>query len=93
MSDNPVASDEHMLFSYLDEYLNANGQEPKVVGYDANDRAFMAWLDEEGGDSVGLRVCVLIPYQGQAEVSVPGPVEAPGQGEVTNLRYPVRFLG
>lgn len=84
-------TDEHLLFSYLDEYLNANGAQPEVIGYDSDDRAFFAWLDEEGGDCVGLRVCVLGPHEGRAEVSAPGEIEAPGQGEVSSLRYPIRI--
>lgn len=81
--------DEDHLFSFLDEHLNANGEQPEIVGYDRDRRAFFAWLDEVGGDDVGLRVCVLGPHEGRAEVSAPGKIEAPGQGEVSSLRYPV----
>lgn len=91
-NDNIVMPNEHLLFSYLDEYLNANGATPEVVGYDRDHRSFFAWLDEESGDSVGLRVCLLVPFEGQAEVSRPGEVESPGQGEVSSLRYPILIL-
>lgn len=87
--DHVVMPDEGLLFEFLDEHLNANGAQPEVVGYDRDHRAFFAWLDEEGGDCVGLRVCVLGPHEGRAEVSAPGEIEAPGQGEVSSLRYPV----
>lgn len=84
-------TDEHLLFSYLDEYLNANGATPHVAGFDLDGQPFMAWLDEEGGDCVGLRVCRLLRVQdGLAES--PGIVEAPEPGLPTNLAYPITIL-
>lgn len=85
-----TVADEHLLFSYLDEYLNANGVEPHLAGTDATGAPFLAWLDEEGGDCVGLRVARLVPNDGGATESPTA--EAPGQGQVSSLTYPVTIL-
>lgn len=84
-------ADEDLLWSYLDEYLNANGATPQVAGIDAHDIPFMAWLDEEGGDCVGLRVVRLLPDDGNA-TSSPTRVEAPAQGHTSALFYPILIV-
>ena len=82
---------EHLLFSLLDEDMNANGIVPQVAGYDAHGIPFFAWLDEEGGDCVGLRVIRLLEDDGGTS-STPSAVEFPKQGETTSLVYPIRVL-
>lgn len=84
-------ADEDLLFSFLDENLNANGATPHIAGVDADGDPFMAWLDEEGGDCVGLRVCRLL---GSADGGAESPsiVEAPWQGQATGLAYPVHVI-
>lgn len=71
--DNPFEevtfNDVHMLHSWLDEYLNANGQQPWASGYDKNGVPIMVWLDEEGGDSVIMRAVKL--WSEASEVSNP----------------------
>lgn len=78
--------DEHLLFSYLDEYLNANGDVPHAVGYDDDERPFMVWLNEVGGDEVIGRVVFLTEDDGGTTESVTDeePLEV--------LTYPVRML-
>jgi hypothetical protein len=84
-------NEEHMLFSYLDEYMNANGQTPQVAGVDHEGDPFIAWLDEEGGDCVGLRVVRLVQEDG-GTTSSPAQVEAPLQGHTSGLVYPVKVV-
>lgn len=84
----PRLPDEDALWSYLDEYLNANGALPQVSGCDAQGTLFLAWLDEEGGDCVGLRVLRLLVDDGEATCT-PTAVEAPAQGFTSTLTFPV----
>ena len=80
-------ADEDLLWEYLDEHLNANGATPQVAGIDADGTPFLAWLDEEGGDCVGLRVVRLLVEDG-GTTSRPSPIEAPAQGCTSALAYP-----
>lgn len=76
---------EHTLFGFLDEYLNANGATPRVAGQDAKGTPFLAWLNEEGGGLVSLMVLHLVTEDG-------GVTEIPTQGEAPSLVYPVVIL-
>lgn len=89
--DVPRLVDEDLLWEYLDEYLNANGATPQVAGVDAKSTPFLAWLDEEGGDCVGLRVVRLLVDDGGVTSSLTD-VEAPAQGCTSTLVYPVQIV-
>ena len=89
--DVPRIFDEDRLWEYLDEHLNANGEPPQVAGIDAHGTPFLAWLDEEGGDCVGLRLVRLLPDDG-GTTSAPTATEAPAQGCATALVYPVQIV-
>ena len=69
----------YLLFSYLDEYLNANGATPQVAGLDAHHTPFVAWLNEEGGDCVYLTVTRLVEDDGGTFSRTSE--ETPGQGQ------------
>lgn len=83
-------ADEHLLFSLLDEHMNANGIEPHVAGLDAEGAPFVAWLNESGGDEVYLTVTRLVVDDGA--VTEHTEQETPGQGQTTSLAYPVVVL-
>ena len=83
-------TDEHLLYSYLDEYMNANGIEPHLAGVDADGTPFLAWLNEEGGDSIYLTVTRLVVDDGG--VTEHTVEEAPRQGESTSLVYPIQVI-
>ena len=82
---------EHLLWDYLDEYLNANGATPQVVGIDHTETPFLAWLDEEGGDCLGLRVVRLLLDDGGVTSSLSA-IEIPAQGCTSELTYPVQIM-
>lgn len=80
---------EDDMYSYLEEYMNANGKIPQVAGVDDDRTPFLAWLNESGGDSTFLRVLRLVD---QGEWSRPEE-ETPSQGTVSSLVYPVVIVG
>jgi hypothetical protein len=89
--DAPRLVDEDLLWEYLDQHMNANGATPQVAGIDASGTPFLAWLDEEGGDCVGLRVVRLLMEDG-GTTSTPTEVEAPAQGCTSALAFPVQVV-
>lgn len=88
--DALTMANENDLFSYLDEYLNANGQTPHLAGVDNDFIPFIAWLNEEGGDCVYLNVTRLVEEDGGATSRTSE--ETPGQGQTSSLAYPVTVL-
>lgn len=88
----PLAfKDEGDMFKFLDQHMNANGIEPSLAGLDNDDIPFIAWLDEDGGDSVTLRV-LRLDGSNSAEVCLPSEIQTPSQGQTSTLVYPVTVL-
>lgn len=81
---------EHLLFSYLDEYMNANGVTPRLSGQDSEGTPFLAWLNEEGGDSVYLTVARLVTQDGGTSEQIM--TDVPSQGDTSLLVYPVAIM-
>lgn len=82
---------EDDLFEYLDRSLNANGLIPQMSGYDKDGQPFMAWLDEDGGDSVVMLVTRLtINDGGTTSLPVTEYVDQPIR--TTDDAYPVSMF-